>query len=139
MANQLHMYMNSPTAAGTDGTEVSMDGAQTAPISVTLNATQAESKAIKLALRCDTGYKIDGNVALSLTGTNSAKWKLALDNSYADAATALSSATWSDTIDVASVEATNVIFWAKAASSTDETPAKDISVKVVATGTVVAV
>ena len=37
MANAyLNVYMNNPTADGTDGTQVSTDGANTSPISATL-------------------------------------------------------------------------------------------------------
>ena len=47
----IHVYKNNPTAAGTDGTQVS-EGDGTQAISVTLNAINNEESApIKLALR----------------------------------------------------------------------------------------
>jgi hypothetical protein len=58
MANQLHIYTNNPTAGKTDGTEAS-SGTGLTPISVTLDASQAEAKAVKCAVRCDTGYYIE--------------------------------------------------------------------------------
>ena len=64
MANQLHIYTNNPTAGKTDGTEAS-NGTGLTPISVTLDASKAESAAVKCAVRCDEGYKIDGDVAVS--------------------------------------------------------------------------
>ena len=136
MANQLHIYTNNPTAGGVDGTEVS-SGTGLSPITVSLDASKEETQAVKCALRCDTGFKIDGEVAVSLIGTNAAKWKLAKDAGYADAAAALSSATWADTLSISAVAASNVIFWAKGMSSKDESPQKDTSVSIQAVGKVV--
>ena len=136
MANQLHIYTNNPTAGGVDGTEVS-SGTGLSPITVRLDASKEETQAVKCALRCDTGFKIDGEVAVSLIGTNTAKWKLAKDADYADAAAALSSATWADTLSISAVAASNVIFWTKGMSSKDESPQKDTSVSIQAVGKVV--
>ena len=132
----INLYTNNPTAGGTDGTVVSLDGAQTSPISVTLDKTKAESKAIKCAIRCDSGYKVSGDVTVSISGTTAAKWKLAVDNSYADAAAALTSAAWADSIAVSGVGTTNIVFWAKASASTDENPSKDTSVSIKASCTI---
>ena len=137
MANQLHIYYGNPTSGSTDGTEAS-SGTELSPIAVTLDASQAEAKAVKCAVRCDTGYYIEGNTTISFVGTNTAKWKVAEDNNYADAAADLSNATWLDTIALANVADTNTIFWVKAMSSTDENPQNDTSVDVQAEGLVVA-
>ena len=136
MANQLHIYTNNPTAGGVDGTEAS-SGTGLSPISVTLDASKAESAAVKCAVRCDEGYKIDGDVTVSLKGTTADKWQLAVDGEYADNAAALSDAAWADSIKLADVAAGNVVFWAKAMSSEDEAPQKDTSVTIEATGKVV--
>lgn len=137
MANQLHIYSNNPTAGLTDGTEVS-SGTELSPIAVTLDASQAEAKAVKCAVRCDTGYYIDGNVTVSFIGTNTSKWKVAADDDYEDAEDALESATWQNTLTIADVETSNVIFWVKAMSSSDENPQNDTSVDLQAEGLVVA-
>ena len=137
MANQLHIYMNNPTANGTDGTEVS-SGTGLSPIAVTLDASKEEVQAVKCAVRCDAGFKIDGETAVSITGTNSAKWKLAKDADYTDAAAALQSAVWQDTLSLSAVAASNVVFWLKASSTKDESPQKDTSVSIQAVGKVVA-
>ena len=136
MANQLHIYTNNPTAGKTDGTEAS-SGTGLTPISVTLDASKAESAAVKCAVRCDEGYKIDGGVTVSLKGTSSVKWKLARDDDYADSQSALSNAIWQDKIALTDVADGNVIFWAKAMSSKDEPPQKDTSVSIEAVGKVV--
>ena len=137
MANTyINVYTNNPTAGAADGTQLSTDGAQTSPLSVTLNATSAESKICKCAVRCDSGYSATG-CTIKFTGTTAAKWTIAVDNSYADA-TAAAAATYSSSISLASVSATNTVFWIKAASSTDETPQKDISVEIEVTATVAA-
>ena len=65
MANRLHIYTNNPTAGGVDGTEVS-SGTGLSPITVSLDASKEETQAVKCALRCDTGFKIDGEVAVSV-------------------------------------------------------------------------
>lgn len=137
MANQLHIYYGNPTAGRMDGTEAS-SGTELSPIAVTLDASKAEEKAVKCAVRCDTGYYIEGNTAISFVGTNTAKWKVAADDNYADAADALANATWLDTIALANVADTNTIFWVKAMSSMDENPQNDTSVDVQAQGLVVA-
>lgn len=137
MASQLHIYFGNVTAGMKDGTEAS-SGTELSPISVTLDASKAESKAVKCAVRCDTGYYIEGNCTITKIGTNAAKWKVAEDDSYADAAAALASATWQDSIALANVSDVNKIFWAKAMSSTEEIPQNDTSVDLQAEGLVVA-
>ena len=137
MASQLHIYFGNVTAGMRDGTEAS-SGTELSPISVTLDASQSESKAVKCAVRCDTGYYIEGNTTITKIGTNAAKWKVAVDDSYADAAAALANATWLDTITLANVDSYNVIFWVKAMSDSTESPQNDTSVDLQAEGLVVA-
>ena len=137
MASQLHIYFGNVTSGMRDGTEAS-SGTELSPISVTLDASQSEAKAVKCAVRCDTGYYIEGNTTIKKIGTNAAKWKVAEDNSYADAAAALANATWLDTISLANVDSYNVIFWVKAMSDSTESPQNDTSVDLQAEGLVVA-
>lgn len=137
MARHLKIYMNNPTATGIDGTEIS-SGDDTLPLSITLDASQAETKAAKCAVRCDSGYQIEGDTDIYFEGTNAAKWQVAADDNYANAETALNMAVWSSTLTIANVAATNKIFWVKATSSTDENPQNDRSTKLTAEGLVVA-
>ena len=137
MANKLHIYMNNPTSRMKDGTEVSTD-TETSPIAVLLDAAKEEEKAVKCAVRCDSGYKAEGAVTIKFVGANAAKWKAAQDNNYT-ADTVLASADWKDTISLQSVGEGNVIFWVKAMSTSDESPKNDTTVDVQAEGLIVEV
>lgn len=128
--------MNNPTAGGTDGTEIS-NNTNVLPLTMTLDASKEESKVAKCAIRCDSGYSISGGASIYGSGDNSAKWQFALDNDYADSDTALTFATWGDSIVADSVGAANVIFWAKATSSSLESPQNDRTVKINGVGSVV--
>ena len=131
----IHVYMT-PTAGGTDGTQVS-EGTGLQPISVTLNATNnEESTPIKLALRCDSGFQTNGNITISLVGTTQAKWALAPDNA---GAAGTFGAYGADLVISSVVGATNVLFWAKAKATSDEAPQNDTSVDIQVTATIEAV
>lgn len=132
----MHLYKDNPTAGGTDGTEIS-SGTESAPVTITLDASRGESKAAKCAVRCDANYSIEGGVAISFTGTNADKWQVAADNGYTNA-TALTSASWQSSVTLNNVAATNVIFWVKASSAASELPQNDRSVDLIAEGLVVA-
>ena len=132
----MHFYMNNPTAGTTDGTEIS-NGTETLPLTLTLDASQEEAKAAKCAIRCNSGYSVEGGASIYGSGTNSAKWQFAIDNNYSTAEDALTFATWQDTIVVDNVGASNVIFWAKASSTSLESPANDRSVDIIGAGLIV--
>ena len=137
MANKLHIYMNNPTSRMKDGTEASTD-TETSPIAVLLDAAKEEEKAVKCAVRCDSGYKAEGAVTIKFVGANAAKWKAAQDNNYT-ADTVLVSADWKDMISLSNVGEGNVIFWVKATSTSDESPKNDTTVDVQAEGLIVEV
>ena len=135
MAELLHIYMNNPTEGGKDGTEVS-SGTDLSPISVLLDAGKGEQKAVKCAVRCESGFHIDGALTIKFVGDHADKWKIALDNRYT-AETALESADWKDSIALSNVGAANAIFWVKALSTADENPQNDTSVDIQAEGLLV--
>mgnify|MGYP001013971009 FL=1 len=135
MAELLHIYMNNPTAESTDGTEVS-SGTELAPISVLLDAGKGEQKAVKCAVRCESGFHIDGTLTVKFVGDHADKWKVAMDNKYT-AQTALESADWKDSIALSNVADKNTIFWVKALSTADEAPQQDTSVDIQAEGLLV--
>lgn len=134
MANKyINIYAGNPTSGGTDGTQVSTDGANTSPITATLDASKSEITTVKCAIRCETGYKAVGDVTITPTGTNASKWSVAYD-STATADTAPDNSKFGASTTIPGVEAANVIFWVKATSSTDEDPSNDTTVKIQATG-----
>lgn len=137
MVRHLHLYMNNPTAGDTDGTEIS-SGDDTLPLSVTLDANQLETKAVKCAVRCDTGYEVEGDTSIYFEGTNAEKWQVGTDEDYADAATALTMAQWGSTLILSGVAATNSVFWVKVSSTVGEDPQNDRTVDLIAEGLVVA-
>ena len=135
MAELLHIYMNNPTAGSTDGTEVS-SGTELSPISVLLDAGKGEQKAVKCAVRCESGFHIDGALTIKFIGDHADKWKAAINNGYT-AETVLESAEWKDSISLSNVADKNTIFWVKALSSADEQPQQDTSVDIQAEGLLV--
>lgn len=135
MAELLHIYMNNPTAGSTDGTEVS-SGTELAPISVLLDAGKGEQKAVKCAVRCESGFRIDGVLTVKFVGEHADKWKAAINNGYT-VNTALESADWKDSIALSNVADKNTIFWVKALSTADEAPQQDTSVDIQAEGLLV--
>ena len=135
MAELLHIYMNNPTEGGKDGTEVS-SGTELSPISVLLDAGKGEQKAVKCAVRCESGFHIDGALTIKFVGDHADKWKVALDNKYT-AETVLDSAEWKDTIVLSDVADRNTVFWVKAISTVDEKPQQDTSVDIQAEGLLV--
>ena len=132
----IHLFMNNPTSGSTDGTEISTND-NTLPLTVILDASQAEEKAVKVAVRCDSGFEVDGDTEIYFEGTNAAKWQVAEDNDFSSD-TALTMALWQSTLTITDVANTNKIFWVKASSSTTENPQNDRTVKLVAEGLVVA-
>lgn len=129
----LHAYKSSPTAGGTDGSQVS-EGTELNPITTTaLNATaNEESAAIKLALRCDAGYNTTGSTTITPTGTSAAKWALSLDGTTWGAYGAV--------LTIATViGVVNTVFYCKAKAVSGEGPANDISVDFAVVSSVIAV
>ena len=135
MAELLHIYMNNPTEGGKDGTEVS-SGTELSPISVLLDAGKGEQKAVKCAVRCESGFHIDGALTIKFVGDQADKGIEAVVIKY-NAETALESADWKDSIALSNVGAANAIFWVKALSTADENPQNDTSVDIQAEGLLV--
>jgi len=147
MSDFIKLYGGTVTSGGTDGTAISENMLQTSPLKTSLNAKNAEAKAVKVALRCEDGFQTSGDVSVSAwrydgtkyvnTGGNIDKFRFAKDNNYADAATALANATWVTELTIDDViDDTNYIFWVKIMSETTQTPQKDTSVSVHITGVV---
>lgn len=128
MANgYINFYKDNPTAGGTDGTQISLDGQQTAPLTFSLDASQSESKTAAVALRCESGYETSGLTTISFSGTTAAKWSLSSSEN----------GTYSPSLVFTHIGATNVVFYAKATSASSEAPGNDTSVSMVAATTII--
>lgn len=135
MAEPLRFYTNHPTEGMKDGTEVS-SGTELSPISVKLDASRGEEKAVKCAVRCESGMRVDGALTIRFVGERKNRWKAAADEAYTED-DVLAFAQWEDAVTLENVGDTNRIFWVKAACSEDETPQNDTSVDIEATGVIV--
>lgn len=120
MANPfINVYQGNPTEGGKDGTAISTDGAQTAPLVVNLDAAQNEVKKVKCGIRCESGYTTTGDTVIQDNNDLNDRWKFSLTEN----------GTYSDSVTISSaIGDTNVIFWAQASSSSLESPARDTSV-----------
>jgi len=120
MANPyINVYMNNPTAGGTDGTAVSTGGDFTAPISFSLDASQNESQTLQLGIRTQTGYTTTGTTVIQDSGDTNDRLKLCWT----------SDGTFADSISTASaITDVNTIFYARASSDSTETPKTDRSI-----------
>lgn len=119
MSNQyINIYKGNPTAGGTDGTAVSTDGTYTAPVSVVLDVATGETKTVKLAIRCDSGYTTSENTVISADGD---RWKFCLTEN----------GTYTETLTISqAVTDVNTILYAKISSGSYETPHIDRSVSI---------
>lgn len=117
----IHLYNGTVTAGGTDGTQVSEDGAGTNPISATLDTAQNETKIQPVAIRCETGYTTSGNTVVSFSGTTANMWSVC----------ATADGTYGSTLTISDgIGATNTLFYVRAASQSGETLGTDTSVTI---------
>ena len=135
--SHIHLYMNNPTADAVDGTEIS-GGDETLPLSFTLDTSKSETGIAKCAVRCDSGYLIDGGARIYFDGSDTSNWQAANDENFTDSDTALIMANWQNEITVSEVAATNKVFWVKVLTGSAESPQNDRSVDLKAEGLVVA-
>ena len=119
MANYyINLYAGNPTAGDVDGTVISTDGSYTAPLIVSLDVTQNQSKIVKLAIRTESGFKTSGSTTISVVGDTDNRWHLALSED----------GTFEDSIVIAdSISSVNSCFYARASSDSSETPQSDRS------------
>ena len=100
-----------------------------------------EQKAVKVAVRTDTGYKTTDGVNISFaywdgteyqaTGGNIANWYVCLDNNYSNAEEALSKGAWEHSTDITDdVTDSNVILWVKYDATNESKPINDTSTAV---------
>ena len=126
------IYFGTVTASGTDGTRAS-EGTGATPITIGPldTATNEESSAVKLAIRCDSGYAATG-ATITPTGTTATKWALAPD----DAGSAGTFGAYGAALSVGAVSDANTLVWAKAKAASAESPSNDVSVDLVIAATI---
>lgn len=132
----IHLYKDNPTAGGVDGVQVS-EGTGLNPVTTEyLNGTTGqESTPIKLALRCESGYKTYGNTTVQPVGTNADRWALALDNNGSPGTWTA----WGGTLTITDeISFVNYIIWVKAKAEPGEPPQNDTSVSLQVNATIVA-
>ena len=112
----INLYKDTVIEDDYSGTVVSTGGAMTAPVSCTLDASQASSEIIKLAVRCEYGA-----CTISIVDDYDNHWKL--DTSRTGNFNATS-------ITLNGVEDYNRYFFAKASSSYSEDPGQYDSAKI---------
>ena len=132
MSALIGLYFGTLTSGGTDGTRAS-EGTGATPITIGPldTATNAESAAVKLAIRCDNTYAATG-VTVTPTGTTATKWALAPDN----AGSAGTFGAYGAALSVGAVADSNTLIWAKAKATSDENPTNDTSVDLVISATI---
>lgn len=114
----INMYKGAVTAGGTDGTPISTDGSFTAPVSIQLDAAISENKVQTLAVRTETGYSASNVTIYAVNDT---------DNHVTLCTTA--NGTFTSSITIASVTATNTIFYVKASSTDTDIPQANRKIK----------
>ena len=131
MANAfINIYTGNPTGGLSDGTIISTDGTQTAPLVITLDAAQNEVKKQKLAIRCEAGYNAMSGTIIQDNNDIDDRWKFSLAEN----------GTYTDSITIADgIDTGNTIFWAQASSSSLESPTRDTSVSIRVNATIEAV
>ena len=135
MASKIKIYKGTVTAGQTNGTLVS-SGTGASPIESGMIDVPAsdyqDGDWIKLAARCDAGYKTVENggkhASISIVDSTSVTmWQLAPD----DEGQAGTPQSWGAALDFTSeIGATNTIFWARARAASTEEPVNDTSVQI---------
>ena len=123
------LYKNNPSAGLTDGISVSAAGDFSSPIQFTLDAAQNESATVKLAIRTESGYRVNGNTTITDINDTNDRLKLSLTEN----------GTWSDTLVLGGVSDVNTIFYIKASSASNELPTLDRSASLKVTAIIEAV
>lgn len=123
----INLYVDNPTAGRTDGTLMSLGDDGSSPLSVTVNASKNERKIIPVALRCQTGYKTDGDTTVWVRGANADKYSLCKteDGSYGSALV----------IDEL-IDDTNYIFYLSVVGTNGELPDIDMTCKLMVNTTI---
>lgn len=124
----IYLYNQNPTVGMRDGVKVSTGEDFENALEFKLNSVSGEAKSIKCAVRCDEGYKVDGDALITIEGAGAERFALSLDDvSYGEFGASLS---------IGGVQDDNVIVYVKCASVEGETPTVSTAVKIAVEGTI---
>jgi hypothetical protein len=117
----INLYKDNPTEGLADGTLVSLGDDMSSLISETVNASESETKKIKVALRCESGFATTGPVTIWFAGDNSDKWQVG----------ASEDGEFSDILEFEDVVGnTNKVFYLAVTAQNGEIPTLDTSTKI---------
>ena len=125
----INIFKNNPTVGLTDGASISAAGDFSAPIQFSLDAASNESAVQKLAIRTNSGYRVNGNTTITDINDSNDRIKLSLTEN----------GTWSDTLTIGGVSDVNTVFYIKASSASTELPTLDRSASLKVTAIIEAV
>lgn len=138
MGKYISFYKDNPTQDKTDGTLISENGTATSPITAILDASKNESVVIKLAARCVEGYETtSAGASLSVSGEHADRWQFCYHANFTGD-DAPSSDLFSSTCVLPKIGAKNVVFWVRAAATTEEKPVNDTDETIAVSARIVA-
>lgn len=127
MNQYINIYNGEVTENEKNGNIVSTGEGEN-PVSIDLNASSNDSGCALLAIRTEVGY-VGNDAIISFSGETADKWRVAKDNGY-NLDNVNESADWQESISFDNISSTNTLFWVRAASTEDESPLNDTSVKI---------
>lgn len=123
----LKLVTNNPTGNAKDGKLITLP-TSTIPINIIVNTGEANHSLLKVAVRCDAGYKTTGPWEVSFVGDTASAWSVADGEVYPNEELA-ETATYTSSLTINSVVGeTNHVLWLKA--STDGTEASTVDTSV---------
>ena len=126
----IYLYNGNPTGGEQNGTKVSSGEDFSNAIEFKLNSATGEQKDMVCAVRCDTGFKVDGAVTVSLEGEGADRFQLGPHGgNYSE---------YGASITLNDVEDSNVLLYVRCKANQGETPAVSKDVKIVLEATIAA-
>ena len=137
----LFLYNQNPTEGQMNGVQVSIGEDFSNPLSFELNSATADEQIAKCAIRCQEGFKVDGQARISLEvadteDTLSEEEERALCAKFAFGLSEESFSGFGEALTVNAVEDTNVLVYVKRKVEQGELPSVENRVRIVVEGTI---
>lgn len=137
----LFLYNQNPTEGQQNGVQVSTGEDFSNPLTFELNSATANEQIAKCAIRCQEGFKVDGEARISLEVADleealSPEEEQALCAKFALGLSEDSFSEFGEAITVSAVEDTNVLVYIKRKVEQGELPSTENRVKIVVEGTI---